>query len=533
MPTCRRSIRRTPRSPRPASRSTPASPRCTFTPWKAVTVTGRPIRELIGYFDDVLAVIDHPVVIAVNPTMGYIPKPPVIAQIIRRHQQIVGARLSGQPQIYLIDLQDMVDRTIEYHWQLGSGALDPLALGATLFAAEANIIPETFRSFIDHARAGRFADAGKVLADIRRFNRLIMQWGPCARWIKVCMQILRLPGWEGGLRKPYLMPPDDEMRRLRRRAVAPARAGNRRDGARRRPRASRRDEPVMPKRSFIALFLFTLTAINYIDRLALSMAAKPVAAGVPFVAGAAWLFVLVVSLGLRAGQHPDGHAGRSFRRRTHRRGGHRGLVGRHRLHRAGISYLMLMASRFVMGGGEAVTNPCGARIVREWFPAAERGTVNAVFNAGAFAGPALSALVVGYLIQVAGWRIAFVAAGAIGFVWLAAWWRWFDAPERVPGCRTRNANQHRRTTWHDSAMANAIRPARAGLAALLRTRTMWGLALIGGADAYCSYLFLSWLPSYLQTARHFSLGTTSVYTAVPYATAFVISISVAQISDRF
>ncbi len=51
--------------------------------------------------------------------------------------------------------------------------------------------------------------------------------------------------------------------------------------------------------------------------------------------------------------------------------------------------------------------------------------------------------------------------------------------------------------------------------------------------AYCSYLFLSWLPSYLQTARHLSLGTTSIYTAVPYATAFVISISVAQISDRF
>ena len=58
-------------------------------------------------------------------------------------------------------------------------------------------------------------------------------------------------------------------------------------------------------------------------------------------------------------------------------------------------------------------------------------------------------------------------------------------------------------------------------------------ALIGGSDAYCSYLFLSWLPSYLQTARHLSLGTTSLYTAVPYATAFVISISVAQISDRF
>jgi 4-hydroxy-tetrahydrodipicolinate synthase len=168
--------------------------------------------ELIGYFDDVLSVIDHPVIIAVNPTMGYIPKPTVVAQIIRRHKQIVGARLSAQPQIYLIDLRDMVDRTLEYHWQLGSGALDPLALGATLFSAEANIIPVTFRAFIDHAQAGRFDAAGKTLADIRRFNRLIMQWGPCARWIKMCMRILRLPGWEGGLRKPYLMPGDDEMR---------------------------------------------------------------------------------------------------------------------------------------------------------------------------------------------------------------------------------------------------------------------------------------------------------------------------------
>jgi dihydrodipicolinate synthase/N-acetylneuraminate lyase len=172
-------------------------------------------RELIGYFDDVLSVIDHPVIIAVNPTMGYIPKPSVIAEIIRGHKQIVGARLSGQPQIYLIDLQDQVDRPIEYHWQLGSGALDPLALGATLFAAEANIIPATFRQFIDHAQAGRFDAAGRTLADIRRFNRLVMRYGPCARWIKMCMRILRLPGWQGGLRKPYLMPGDDEMQEFR------------------------------------------------------------------------------------------------------------------------------------------------------------------------------------------------------------------------------------------------------------------------------------------------------------------------------
>ncbi len=168
--------------------------------------------ELFAYFADVLAAIRLPVIIAVNPTMGYIPKPAIVAELVQRHEQIIGVRLSGQKEAYLLNLQDLIRRKVDYHWQLGSGALEPLSLGASLFAAEANVIPKTFRTFIDLAEAGRLDDAGRALAHIRRFNQLVMQWGPCARWIKMCMQILRLPGWEGGLRKPYLMPPEPEMR---------------------------------------------------------------------------------------------------------------------------------------------------------------------------------------------------------------------------------------------------------------------------------------------------------------------------------
>jgi dihydrodipicolinate synthase/N-acetylneuraminate lyase len=165
--------------------------------------------ELIGYFDDVLAAIHHPVVIAVNPTMGYIPRPQVIAEICRRHEQIVAVRLSAQRDIYLLNVQDALGRGIHCHWQFGSGALDPLSLGASLFTAEANIIPQTFRRFVDLAQAEKLAATGEVLGQIRRFNQLVMEWGPCARWIKMAMKILKLPGWQGGLRKPYLMPQDD------------------------------------------------------------------------------------------------------------------------------------------------------------------------------------------------------------------------------------------------------------------------------------------------------------------------------------
>jgi ACS family glucarate transporter-like MFS transporter len=292
------------------------------------------------------------------------------------------------------------------------------------------------------------------------------------------------------------------------------------------------DFDAMPGRGFIALFLFSLTAINYIDRLALSMAAKPIAqefALSPVQMGYLfssylWAYVLV---SIPMGMLVD----RFGAKRTAAFGiviwsAATACTG------AGLSYLMLMASRFVMGGGEAVTNPCGARVVREWFPAAERGTVNALFNAGAFAGPALSALSVGYLIQTEGWRFAFVAAGVIGLVWFLAWWLWFGPPERV---RWLSASERDLIVTRRGMSAGEVadRSGGSSMLAMMRTRTLWGLALIGGADAYCSYLFLSWLPSYLQTARHLSLGTTSLYTAVPYATAFVISISMAQISDRF
>ena len=288
----------------------------------------------------------------------------------------------------------------------------------------------------------------------------------------------------------------------------------------------------MPKRGFIALFLFSLTAINYIDRLALSMAARPVAEefhlspvqlGYLF-SSYLWAYVLAsIPMGMvvdRFGARRTAAAGIAIWSAA------TACTG------AGLNYLMLMASRFVMGGGEAVTNPCGARIVREWFPAAERGTVNALFNAGAFAGPALSALIVGSLIQVAGWRVAFVAAGVIGLIWLCVWLRWFGPPEQV---RWLSAEERELITARRGMDSAAVtdKTGASGLWGLSRTRTMWGLALIGGSDAYCSYLFLSWLPSYLQTERHLSLGTTSVYTAVPYATAFVISIGVARISDRY
>jgi ACS family glucarate transporter-like MFS transporter len=64
------------------------------------------------------------------------------------------------------------------------------------------------------------------------------------------------------------------------------------------------------------------------------------------------------------------------------------------------------------------------------------------------------------------------------------------------------------------------------------TKTLWGLALTQGCNVYSQYLFLTWLPSYLQTTKHLTLSKTGLYTAVPYAVAVVLCIGMGKLSDR-
>ena len=35
-----------------------------------------------------------------------------------------------------------------------------------------------------------------------------------ANWLKMAMRVLKIPGWEGGLREPYRMPPDEEVQKF-------------------------------------------------------------------------------------------------------------------------------------------------------------------------------------------------------------------------------------------------------------------------------------------------------------------------------
>jgi MFS family permease len=261
------------------------------------------------------------------------------------------------------------------------------------------------------------------------------------------------------------------------------------------------------------LLLFSLITINYADRIALSVGAGPIAAefgispvGMGFLFSCfLWTYVVCLlpwglltdRLGIRAVSTIGIGLWSAATMLT-------GLAP---------TLAWLFGARLAMGAGEASAFPASGRAIREWVPPAEYGLANMIMISGGYAGPAIGSVLFGWFAASLGWRGGFVALGSIGLLWLIAAVVWFRRPVSVP--------------------APIAAPASGGgLRPLLSSRSMWGLFFTQGACVYSHYLFLTWLPSYLQVTRHLTILKTGLYSAVPFALTVVLSLAVAALSDR-
>jgi dihydrodipicolinate synthase/N-acetylneuraminate lyase len=168
--------------------------------------------ELRAYFREVLSALHHEVALAPNPVIGYTPKPGLLAGICDEFPQVVAINLAGLDDSYFIDLKHSLNRDVDVYVPI-TASWHTLHLGAAgLLAAHANIIPRTFRTYLDAFERDDAPAMNEAYDQIQRFARYVTRWPHSTpRWIKMAMRVLRLPGGEGGLRPPYLMPSDAEV----------------------------------------------------------------------------------------------------------------------------------------------------------------------------------------------------------------------------------------------------------------------------------------------------------------------------------
>ena len=140
------------------------------------------------------------------------------------------------------------------------------------------------------------------------------------------------------------------------------------------------------RRAWVCVFLFTLTFINYTDRVALSVAAKPISTEFGLspvemgylLSSFLWTYVLCL---LPVGLLVDRFGGKAVNA-----GGIALWSVATICTGLSPSFWFMAGTRMVMGMGESTSWPASNRVIREWFPAAERGLANAIFGAGGAAG---------------------------------------------------------------------------------------------------------------------------------------------------
>ena len=92
-----------------------------------------------------------------------------------------------------------------------------------------------------------------------------------------------------------------------------------------------------------------------------------------------------------------------------------------------------IAVRFALGIGESGNFPAAIKTVAEWFPQARArasrpaSSTPAPTSARSSRRSSCRAITLRY-----GWHRAFIATGAIGFLWLALWWPLYERPEHHP-----------------------------------------------------------------------------------------------------
>jgi ACS family hexuronate transporter-like MFS transporter len=181
-------------------------------------------------------------------------------------------------------------------------------------------------------------------------------------------------------------------------------------------------------------------------------------------------------------------------------------------------------ARATLGLGEAGNFPGAVKAVAEWFPKKERALATGVFNAGSNVGAIVAPIAVPWIALTWGWQWAFIATGAIGFIWLLFW----IATYRDPSTHPRVSAAELAYIRSDPAERSTPIP----WASLLGHRQTWAFVIGKSLTDPVWLFYLFWLPKFLDANWGVKLSGLAAPLVAIYVLADVGSIGGGWFSSR-
>jgi MFS family permease len=251
--------------------------------------------------------------------------------------------------------------------------------------------------------------------------------------------------------------------------------------------------------------------INYVDRGSLAIANTTVRADLGISATQMGILLSAFSLSYAIFQLPIGILLDRF--------GERAVLG------AGIflwsaaqattcfvrGFASFFIARVGLAVGESPFVVSAVKSINDWFDVPKRATPMGIVNAAAVLGQAFAPPILTLAMLAFGWRGMFMLIGAPGLLLSIIWYIFYRDRKTVSLSDAEKVSLDAsgpRSTLPSISFSQWLQ--------LFRLRTVWGMMLGFGGVNYTVWLYITWMPNYLEMEHHLSVAATGLIAAIPF-----------------
>jgi ACS family glucarate transporter-like MFS transporter len=193
----------------------------------------------------------------------------------------------------------------------------------------------------------------------------------------------------------------------------------------------------------------------------------------------------------------------------------------------------MITARVILGVGEAFMYPVFNAFVANWFAVKERARAGAFWMTGITAGPAVAGALVVTVIAAGGWRMVFFALAVFSLLLplplLIFLMR--DHPRQQKLVSSEEVKLIEEGSLEKTKEVPHLTGAERKKGYLGNYR-FWLLTLAWGFSSFFVFGWTTWMPTYLQTARHFSFQSAGGLYSLSFFFALIAVWGLGYASDR-
>ncbi|MHA7579021.1 MFS transporter [Paenibacillus vandeheii] len=196
------------------------------------------------------------------------------------------------------------------------------------------------------------------------------------------------------------------------------------------------------------------------------------------------------------------------------------------------SYSLLYAMRMLLGVSESPFFTSGLKVTERWFAKNERGLPTSIINTGSQIANAIAPPLLTILMLTMTWRGMFIFVGVIGLIIMLIWLKVYRDPTFAEKQMIKGPDAVAEQTVDAKTAADADAP-KANWGSLFKHKSTWFMIIGNFGIMFTIWVYLTWLPSYLEKEQGFTLKETGWIASIPFVAGIIGVLLGGFISDFF